>query len=212
MFPSLGRFDERASGMAIVDYTCVCGKQMRFKGEHAGKRTKCPECEATIVVPLSEADDAEDYDADNRDATTMSRDPSSILRVTGRRAVASFGGQIVPSMFGTTTLELEGTRLIETTRGILSQRHAELLLTEVDSAEVRIQPNPALLGAGLALLPFYGLGLLVLPFYFFVKYRFLIIHSGNNTTVVAFSGDEESFRVFMHNVLTAAEATKHFRH
>jgi len=198
--------------MAIVDYTCVCGKQMRFKGEHAGKRTKCPECEATIVVPLSEADDAEDYDADNRDATTMSRDPSSILRVTGRRAVASFGGQIVPSMFGTTTLELEGTRLIETTRGILSQRHAELLLTEVDSAEVRIQPNPALLGAGLALLPFYGLGLLVLPFYFFVKYRFLIIHSGNNTTVVAFSGDEESFRDFMHNVLTAAEATKHFRH
>lgn len=198
--------------MAIVDYTCVCGKQMRFKGEHAGKRTKCPDCEATIVVPSSEADDAEDYDADNRDATTTPHDPSSILRVTGRRAVASFGGQIVPSMFGTTTLELEGTRLIETTRGILSQRHAELLLTEVDSAEMRIQPNPALLGAGLALLPFFGLGLAVLPFYFLVKYRFLIIHSGNNTTVVAYSGDEESFRDFMHNVLTAAEATKHFRH
>ena len=198
--------------MAIVDYTCVCGKQMRFKGEHAGKRTKCPDCEATIVVPSSEADDAEDYDADNRDATTTPHDPSSILRVTGRRAVASFGGQIVPSMFGTTTLELEGTRLIETTQGILSQRHAELLLTEVDSAEMRIQPNPALLGAGLALLPFFGLGLAVLPFYFLVKYRFLIIHSGNNTTVVAYSGDEESFRDFMHNVLTAAEATKHFRH
>ncbi len=186
---------------------------MRFKGEHAGKRTKCPDCEATIVVPAAEADEAEDYDAEDRSATTtMPRESSSILRVTGRRAVGSFGGQIVPSMFGTTTLELEGTRLIETTRGILSQRHAELLLTEVDSAEMRIQPNPALLGAGLALLPFYGLGLLVLPFYFFVKYRFLIIHSGNNTTVVAFSGDEESFRDFMHNVLTAAEATKHFRH
>ena len=199
--------------MATVDYTCVCGKQMRFKGEHAGKRTKCPDCEATIVVPAEEVDDGEDYDAaDDRGTTTVTREPSSVMSVTGRRAVASFGGQIVPSMFGTTTLELEGTRLIETTRGILSQRHAELLLTEVDSAEMRIQPNPALLGAGLALLPFFGLGLAVLPFYFLVKYRFLIIHSGNNTTVVAYSGNEETFRDFMHNVLTAAEAAKHYRH
>ncbi len=198
--------------MATVDYTCVCGKQMRFKGEHAGKRTKCPDCEATIVVPASETDEAEDYDRDGDDeATTVAREPSSITRVTGRRAVASFGGQIVPSMFGTTTLELEGSRLIETTEGVLSKRHAELLLTEVDSAEMRIQPNPALLGAGLALLPLYGLGLAVLPFYFFVKYRFLIIHSGNNTTVVAVTGKEEPFLDFMHNVLTAAEATKHRR-
>ncbi len=197
--------------MAIVDYTCVCGKQMRFKGEHAGKRTKCPDCEATIVVPAAEADDAEDDDADHEGPTTMTREPSSIMRVTGRRAVASFGGQIVPSMFGTTTLELDGTRLIETTQGILSHRHAELLLTEVDSAELRIQPNPALLGAGIALLPFFGLGLVVLPFYFLVKYRFLIIHSGSNTTVVAFAGNDEPFRDFMHNVLTAAEATKHYR-
>ncbi len=198
--------------MATVDYTCVCGKQMRFKGEHAGKRTKCPDCEATIVVPASEADDAEDYDPDGDDeTTTIAREPSSITRVTGRRAVASFGGQIVPSMFGTTTLELEGSRLIETTEGVLSKRYAELLLTEVDSAEMRIQPNPALLGASLALLPLYGLGLAVLPFYFFVKYRFLIIHSGNNTTIVAVTGKEEPFRDFMHNVLTAAEATKHRR-
>lgn len=194
--------------MATVDYTCVCGKQMRFKGEHAGKRTKCPDCEATIVVPAAEVDDEDQHDGET---TTMAREPSSITRVTGRRAVASFGGQIVPSMFGTTTLELEGTRLIETTQGILSKRHAELLLTEVDSAELRIQPNPALLGAGLALLPLYGLGLAVLPFYFFVKYRFLIIHSGSNTTVVVVTGKEQPFRDFMHNVLTAAEATKYRR-
>ena len=128
--------------------------------------------------------------------------------MTGRRAVASFGGQIVPSMFGTTTLELGGARLIETTQGILSQRHAELLLTEVDSAEFRIQPNPALLGAGLALLPLFGIGLLVLPFYFFIKYKFLIIHSGSNTTVVAITGNETPFRNFMDNVLSAAEAAK----
>ena len=113
-------------------------------------------------------------------------------------------------MFGNTTLELDGARLIETTHGILSQRHAELLLTDVDSAEIRIQPNPALLGAGLVLLPVL-VGLLVLPFYFLVKYKFLIIHSGNNTTVVAIIGDEDPFRDFMHNVLTAAELSKRRR-
>jgi hypothetical protein len=198
--------------MAVVEFTCVCGKQMRFKGEHAGKKTKCPDCEAMIVVPSHEDDDVEDYDDndghDAADRTALSRRGSSTDAVTGRRAVASFGGQIVPSMFGTTTLELNGSRLIETTRGVLSNRYAELLLTEVDSAELRIQPNPALLAAGLALIPAMGLGLVVLPFYFFVKYKFLIIHSGSNTTVVAITGKEEPFRDFMEKVLTAAEATK----
>ena len=193
--------------MATVDYTCVCGKQMRFKAEHAGKKTKCPDCEATIIVPSSADDDVEDYDEGQAPATRP-RTRGSITSVTGRRAVASFGGQIVPSMFGTTTLEIDGARLIETTHGILSQRHAELLLTEVDSAEFRIQPNPALLGAGLALLFMFGIGLLVLPFYFFIKYKFLIIHSGSNTTVVAITGDENPFRDFMDNVLTAAETAK----
>lgn len=196
--------------MATVDYTCVCGKQMRFKAEHAGKKTKCPDCEAVIVVPSSDDDDdAEDYDdAEEEHSAAAPRSRGSITSVTGRRAVASFGGQIVPSMFGTTTLDIDCARLIETTHGILSQRHAELLLTEVDSAEFRIQPNPALLGAGIALLPLFGLGLLVLPFYFFVKYKFLIIHSGSNTTVVAITGNENPFRDFMDNVLKAAEAAK----
>ena len=196
--------------MATVDYTCVCGKQMRFKAEHAGKKTKCPDCEATIVVPSSADDDVEEYDDHEEEPApaTRPRTRGSITSVTGRRAVASFGNQIVPSMFGTTTLEIDGARLIETTHGILSQRHAELLLTEVDSAEFRIQPNPALLGAGLALLFMFGIGLLVLPFYFFIKYKFLIIHSGSNTTVVAITGNEDPFRDFMDNVLAAAEAAK----
>lgn len=195
--------------MATVDYTCVCGKQMRFKAEHAGKKTKCPDCEATIIVPSSAEDDVEEYDDHEvEEPAARPRSRGSIMSVTGRRAVASFGGQIVPSMFGTTTLELDGARLIETTHGILSQRHAELLLTEVDSAEFRIQPNPALLGAGLALLFMFGIGLLVLPFYFFIKYKFLIIHSGSNTTVVAITGNEDPFRDFMDNVLSAAEAAK----
>ena len=196
--------------MATVDYMCVCGKQMRFKAEHAGKKTKCPDCEATIVVPSTADEDADDYDdhEEKEESAAIPRTRGAMTSVTGRRAVASFGGQIVPSMFGTTTLEIDGTRLIETTHGILSQRHAELLLTEVDSAEFRIQPNPALLGAGLALLPLFGIGLLVLPFYFFIKYKFLIIHSGSNTTVVAITGNEDPYRDFMDNVLVAAETAK----
>lgn len=192
--------------MATVDYTCVCGKQMRFKAEHAGKKTKCPDCEATIIVPSAAEDDDDHEPEQEPDARPPAR--GTVTSVTGRRAVGSFGGQVVPSMFGTTTLEIDGARLIETTRGVLSQRHAELLLAEVDSAEFRIQPNPALLGAGLVLLPLFGLGLLVLPFYFFIKYKFLIIHSGNNTTVVAITGDEVPFRDFMDNVLTASESAK----
>ena len=181
---------------------------MRFKAEHAGKKTRCPDCEATIIVPTSFQDDVEEFDDHDEESAVAPRRRELVTSVTGRRAVGSFGGQVVPSMFGTTTLDIDGMRLIETTHGILSQRHAELLLTEVDSAEFRIQPNPALLGAGLALLPVFGLGLLVLPFYFLIKYKFLIIHSGNNTTVVAITGDETPFRDFMHSVLAAAEAVK----
>lgn len=195
--------------MATVDYTCVCGKQMRFKAEHAGKKTKCPDCSATITVPDDDMeDDVEEYEDDEDASPAAPRVRGSVLSVTGRRAVASFGGQVVPSMFGKTTLELDGGRLIETTQGILSQRHAELLLTEVDSAELRIQPNPALLGAGLALLPLFGLGLLVLPFYFFIKYKYLVIHSNNNATVVAITGNEHPFQDFMDTVLTHAERAK----
>ncbi len=199
--------------MAIVDYTCVCGKQMRFKAEHAGKRTKCPDCNATITVPQAEIEEAEDYEnyEEDDDDTTEQRQRTTVTQVTGKRAVASFGGQVVPAMFGKTTLEIEEGRLIETTQGVLSRRHAELLLCEVDSAEFRIQPNPALLGAGLALLPLFGLGLLVLPFYFFIKYKYLVIHSGNNATIVAVTGSEIPFQDFMDTVLTAAERAKQHR-
>lgn len=48
--------------MATVDFRCVCGKQMRFKAEHAGKKTRCPDCEATIIVPHREDEDVEKYE------------------------------------------------------------------------------------------------------------------------------------------------------
>ena len=194
--------------MAVIDYTCVCGKQMRFKPEHAGKKTKCPDCNATITVPGSD-DDVEDYE-DEEEPVATGKTHSSGMSVTGKRAVVSLGGAIVPSMFGTTTLEIEGSRLIEETRGIVSHRHAELLLGEVDSAELVVKPNPAVLGASIALIPVFGVGLLLLPFYFIMKYKFLIIHSGNNATVVAIKGSEDPFHDFMDNVLTlAAKAKRH---
>lgn len=129
------------------------------------------------------------------------------MRITGRRVVVSWGGTIVPSMFGETTLEITGGRLIEDTRGVVSHRHAELLLREVDSAELVIKPNPAVLAAGLATL-LLGIGLLILPFYFIMRYKFLIIHSGNNATVVGIIGQEDLFREFMDTVLAAAEVAK----
>jgi hypothetical protein len=72
--------------MAVIDYTCVCGKQMRFKPEHAGKKTKCPDCNATITVPDVDDDEEEDYE-DDAGAVSTGRARSSGTSVTGKRAV-----------------------------------------------------------------------------------------------------------------------------
>ena len=37
--------------MSTIDFTCTCGKKLRFKAEHAGRKTKCPECDAPVTVP-----------------------------------------------------------------------------------------------------------------------------------------------------------------
>jgi hypothetical protein len=195
--------------MTTVDFTCICGKQIRFKAEHAGKRTRCPDCSATITVPGPEAEEAENYDGDDERDLSFPRRSSSVTRVTGKRAVVSFG-QVVPSMFGQTTLELDDGRLIETTHGPLSRRHAELLLTEVDSAEIRVQPNPALLAAAIATL-FIAIGFVILIAYFVIRYKYLIIHSGNNSMVVAIAKNEDAFHDFMDAVLAAAAQAKQRR-
>lgn len=195
--------------MSTINYTCTCGKQVRFRSEHAGRKTKCPECGTTITVPDADTDDLDDYDEEDAGGSShMShRSSGSGRSVTGKRVIAQWG-QIVPSMFGRTTLEIMDGCLVDNTQSLLTRRHLELLLSEIDSAEIRITPNAAFLGAGIVLLPLFGLGLLVLPFYFISKYKFLIFHSGSNTTALVISGKEDPYREFMQLVLTAAQKAK----
>lgn len=192
--------------MSTIDFTCTCGKKLRFKAEHAGRKTKCPECDAPVTVPDADMDDLDDYDDDERSSPSTS--VRSSKSVTGKRVIFQWN-QFVPSMFGRTTLSIEDGCLVENTKSWLTRKELELLLTEIDSAEIRVQPNPAFLGAGLVLLSAFGIGLLILPFYFINKYKFLIFHSGSNATALVISGNEDPYRDFMHLVLAAAKKAKH---
>src|SRR4051812_35658919 len=39
-----------------IEFSCDCGKQLRVKDALAGKRIKCPACEAALTVPVAEED------------------------------------------------------------------------------------------------------------------------------------------------------------
>ncbi len=36
-----------------IEFECQCGKRLRVKDEHAGKKVKCPACGEPLVVPRS---------------------------------------------------------------------------------------------------------------------------------------------------------------
>ena len=39
-----------------IAVTCTCGKQLRVKDEHAGKKVKCPDCAAVVAIPAAPAE------------------------------------------------------------------------------------------------------------------------------------------------------------
>jgi len=45
-----------------ISFSCPCGKRLRTKDEHAGKRTKCPACGEGLVVPIPEPHGESDDD------------------------------------------------------------------------------------------------------------------------------------------------------
>jgi hypothetical protein len=47
--PSPPRSQARAG--EAIRFACDCGKQMQAKSEHAGKKTKCPDCGAVLTIP-----------------------------------------------------------------------------------------------------------------------------------------------------------------
>jgi len=134
---------------------------------------------------------------------------SAIVWVWGKPAKQRFG-TLRPAFFGRTTLSLCKTRIVENTRRIVARRYSEILLTEVDSAEMTASGNPVWLFLGLITLPL-AVGMLFLVVYFFKKHRFLIIHSGSIAQVVAVRLDVGQYCQFMTAVLKAAEKAKSIR-
>jgi len=39
----------------MIEIACDCGKRIRVKDEHAGKKGKCPGCGNVVRIPMSEA-------------------------------------------------------------------------------------------------------------------------------------------------------------
>jgi hypothetical protein len=131
-----------------------------------------------------------------------------LAEVTGKPVVMMLNGTMMTASMGTTRLELFPTRLVETTRYTLAERRSEILLSEVQAVEYRVQTNTGLLLLGIILLAACGLGLVLILLYFFHKDRFLTIRTGNYSQMVAIKGDAEPFLDFMQIVLEEAERCK----
>ena len=130
-----------------------------------------------------------------------------VATVSGKAATASIG-TVAPAMFGTTTLQLYETRVVETTKLIIAGRDSELLLSELDSAELTTKGNPLWLLLGILTLWLFGIGLIFIIVYFFAKHRFLIVRSMSNVQIVGIKGDEQPYRDFMAAALAAGERLK----
>ncbi len=203
-----------------ISLDCPCGKALRVQDHLAGKKVKCPVCGEILDVPSGSATrEKEDVVFDEiapeprpskslatTSSTSVRKSRSGELSVTGKAASSSFGHVLVPSMFGSTTLTLRGDRLIDDTKKLVASHHSEILLSRIDSAEIVVSGNNALLALGVPLTLALGIGLILIALYFFMKNRFLVIRSGSNVAVLVIKGPEEEFQEFLDAVLTAAAA------
>lgn len=196
-----------------IQVTCPCGRSLRLRDELAGLRVKCPECGDAIDVPsASHAERAFLEDDAKAETEGSSRADDELLAesdgdsVIGK-PVKSIGNVLVPSMFGTTRLTLREHVIVEETKRLLSQRRVEMLITEVESAELRVDPNPMLLLLTVVTLPIL-IGLIFLLLYLFRLNRSLVFHSSGNAVVVGVKGDAQRYERFMQQVLEAARKAR----
>ena len=129
--------------------------------------------------------------------------------ITGRPATLTVRGWLMPSWFGRTTLQIKGSRVVESTRRIWTERHRELIIGEVDSAEIAYQGSPTMLIFGILTLPLLGLGLIFILLHFFIRERCLIIRTRSSSVAMMISGDDQPHRKFMRMVLDRAAQTKY---
>lgn len=68
----------------MIPVTCDCGRSIGVKDEHAGRRIRCPQCRATLDVPIPEL--AGLVATDEGAATTPDASPDPARPATARRA------------------------------------------------------------------------------------------------------------------------------
>ncbi len=203
-----------------IALSCPCGKNLRVQDNLAGRRVKCPVCGEILEVAPATAQEEEivfnEISSSPRPVQPEIPPPVAappepklqIVSVGGKSASVILGSLLMPSFFGRSLLTLANGRVIEDSSTLIGRRHAELLISKVDSAEIVAAGNPVLLVLGLLLLGFYGVGLILLLVFVFWKNRYLVIRSGANAVVVGLSGDEERYSKFLEAVLSAAEASR----
>ncbi|MCG9885863.1 MAG: hypothetical protein MH825_09875 [Cyanobacteria bacterium] len=139
----------------------------------------------------------------------MSNSRNAVLEITGK-AANSYYSFLSPALIGTTTLQVRKGRVVERTRKIIATRNCEILLSEIDSVEIIEDGISWLLVLGIFTVFLYGLGIIFWILYFFLKYQYLIIHSGGNAQVLCISGagGMERAKTFMEEVLRRSEQTR----
>ena len=209
-----------------IQLECACGRALRVRDEYTGRQVRCPDCGEVLVVSDANGKAAEelpstetrtnaaqdiqeagpDSDRHRVDWSTLSTPESDtpIATISGRPATFR-AGTIEPSLFGSTTLQLKRTRLISDSKRIVHRTHSQILLSEIDSAEIVTSGNPIFLVLGVPLIALHGLGLLLLAAWFFLKYRFMVFRSGSNAHAVTTRGATEPYEQFLLATLDAAE-------
>jgi hypothetical protein len=129
---------------------------------------------------------------------------NAILELTGKPGNSNYG-VIAPSFWGRTKLQLQPTRLVESTQKIIARRNCTVLLTQIDSVEIVEEGNPLWLVLGFLTISIL-IGVIFFVLYFVIKHKYLAIRSGSNFQLVMIdSTNQERAEQFMNAVLKRAE-------
>lgn len=64
-----------------ITVACDCGKNLRVKEEHAGRKVRCPGCRAAVLVPVPASEDAEEDAGDFLLNSEPEEKPDSTFRL-----------------------------------------------------------------------------------------------------------------------------------
>lgn len=202
---------------------CPCGHTVRVPDDMLNTRVKCPVCgellsstSATYSVdPVDEsetsgsiADDGADsaqYETPFEQEKPETPQPSAgqgPFRLNGAGAFL-FLGLPMPAGFTDSSLILLPERVRLKSSGLLTNRRADLRLSEISSVETRRCPAWYLLLLGLLTVA-QGIGLIFLIAFVFVRHSYLILKCSQMTIAIRFSGDDSDACAVGDAILQAA--------